>query len=57
MKKRRKPTEPIRISKENIKRLYSLAGTLQQDSGEKKTPDDAINYLFEIKEAKEKNER
>jgi len=47
-----KSTDTIRISKDNIKRLYSLAGKLQEDSGEKKTLDDAINYLFDSQKDK-----
>jgi len=49
-----KSTEPVRISKYNIKRLYSLAGKLQEDSGEKKSLDDAINYLFDNQKEKTK---
>jgi len=35
------------VSEENAKRLFSLAGKLQQESGKNQTPDDAITYLFE----------
>lgn len=55
--KRKKPTEPVRIAKYNIKRLTSLAGRLQDKSGEKQSLDDAIDYLFDSLEKKEnKNE-
>jgi hypothetical protein len=52
-----KATDTIRISTENIRRLYSLAGKLQEKIGDKQTLDDAINYLFENqKEEKKRNE-
>lgn len=42
-----KATTTIKISEENSKRLYSLAGRLQEQRGKKQTPDNAITYLFE----------
>jgi len=47
-----KSTETMRLSVANIKRLTSLAGKLQMESGKQKTLDDAINYLFDFLEAK-----
>jgi len=37
----------IRVSEENYKRLWSLAGKLQEERETNQTPDDAITYLFE----------
>jgi hypothetical protein len=48
-----KSTDTIRISKYNIKRLTSLAGKLQMNSGKMQTLDDAINYLFNNLEKKQ----
>jgi len=42
-----KVTKPIKVSEENCKRLFSLAGELQKARGKNQTPDDAITYLFE----------
>jgi len=49
-----KLTKSIRVSEFNYKRLFSLAGRLQEIRGKKQTPDDAITYLFENQE-EEKN--
>lgn len=43
-------TQGIRITKNNAKRLTSLAGELQMKSGKKKTLDDAIDCLFDCRE-------
>lgn len=48
-----KVTHPIKVSEENRKRLYSLAGKLQEKRGRNQTPDDAITYLFENQKGKE----
>lgn len=42
-----KVTKSIKVSDKNHKRLFSLAGRLQDKSGNNQTPDDAITYLFE----------
>ena len=46
----------MRLSVANIKRLTSLAGKLQMESGKQKTLDDAINYLFDFLEAKNESQ-
>jgi hypothetical protein len=43
----------IKVSEENFKRLWSLAGTLQEERGTNQTPDDAVTYLFENQRRKE----
>jgi hypothetical protein len=45
--KHKKPTTLKRIADYNIKRLTSLAGKLQMESGDDKTLDDAIDCLFD----------
>lgn len=45
-RKRSEPTETIRIKSRNASQLWSIAGQLQDKSGRKKTPDDALDYLF-----------
>jgi hypothetical protein len=42
----------IKISEENSKRLWSLAGRLQEERSQNQSPDDAINYLFENQKEK-----
>jgi hypothetical protein len=50
------PSESARIAIRNIKRLNALAGKLQWESGgERKFIDDAIDYLFDCLEKKEKS--
>jgi len=46
----------IKISETNNRKLTALAGKLQSEREIKQTPNDAVTYLFEIKEEKEKNE-
>jgi hypothetical protein len=46
----------VKISETNNRKLTALAGKLQATREIKQTPNDAITYLFEIKEEKEKNE-
>ncbi len=41
-----KLTRTIKVSEENSRRLWSLAGKLQQEKGVKQSPDDAISYLL-----------
>ncbi len=47
---RGEPTEPVRIKSRNASRLWSLAGQLQDKAGQKRTPDDALDCLFDCKE-------
>lgn len=47
MSKVAKLTQTVKVSEENFKRLWSLAGKLQEERGANQTPDDAITYLFE----------
>lgn len=60
--KHKNPTTPKRIADYNIKRLTSLAGKLQMESGDEKSLDDAIDCLFdcleklELMEKKEKKD-
>lgn len=49
-----KVTKTIKVSDENSKRLWSLAGELQKEQGSKQSPDNAINCLFDCKEKLEK---
>lgn len=48
--KHKNPTTPKRIAEYNVKRLTSLAGKLQMESGDEKSLDDAIDCLFDCKE-------
>lgn len=50
-----KGEKTVKVSDKNHKRLFSLAGRLQEARGRKQTPNDAITYLFE-NQKKEKNE-
>jgi hypothetical protein len=54
--KEAKPTETIKVTEENHKRLTSLAGELTRIKGDFQSHNDAITYLFEIKKEKEKSE-
>ncbi len=47
-------TKTIKVSDENSKRLWSLAGELQEEQGSNQSPDDAINCLFDCKEKLER---
>ena len=49
-----KSTDTIRLSVNNIKRITSLAGKLQMESGDQKSLDDAIDCLFDCWEKREK---
>lgn len=51
-----KCTCSIKVTETNERKLTGLAGDLQSKRQTKQTPNDAITYLFEIKEEKEKNE-
>ena len=42
-----KGEKTVKVSEENHKRLFSLAGKMQEAKGRKQTPNDAISYLFE----------
>lgn len=50
-----KVMKTVRVSEKNHRRLFSLAGKLQEIKGKKQTSDDAITYLFE--NHKEKSEQ
>jgi len=45
--KEAKPTETIKVTEENHKRLTSLAGELTRIEGEFQSHNDAITYLFQ----------
>ncbi len=42
-----KLTHTVKVSEENSKRLWSLAGKLQAERSTNQSPDDAITYLFD----------
>jgi hypothetical protein len=54
MAKVTKLSHTIKVSEENFKRLWSLAGELQKDQGANQSPDDAIDYLFQNQKEKPK---
>jgi hypothetical protein len=54
MAKVTKLSHTIKVSEENSKRLWSLAGELQTEQGSNQSPDDAINYLFDNQKEKPK---
>jgi hypothetical protein len=51
-----KLTHSVKVSETNNRKLTALAGKLQAIREKKQTPNDAITYLFKIKEEKDKNE-
>lgn len=48
-----KLTHTVKVSEKNFKRLWSLAGRLQEKKGVNQSPDDAVNYLFRNQKGKD----